>query len=58
MYHYTSGTERWCRFNGSGDVRGYQPKRGWKAVADLIEYHPTTGVYLGRSEWWIREVKQ
>jgi hypothetical protein len=40
------------RWHG-GDPRGYMPPRGHTAQADLIEHHPLTGRFLGRSEWWI-----
>ena len=58
VYHYENGTTRWRRFNGEGDVRAYRGPKEWTCNADLIEHHPITGKCLGRSEWWIREVKQ
>jgi hypothetical protein len=41
------------RWHGRSDPRGYVPPRGTTAEADLIEHHPLTGRFLGRSEWWI-----
>ncbi len=41
------------RWHNRSDPRGYVPPRGYTAEADLIEHHPATGKFLGRSEWWI-----
>jgi hypothetical protein len=54
-YFYKEGAVRWFRFTGDGDVRLHRPPRGWKAFADLVEYHPTTGKALPASQWWVRE---
>lgn len=58
MYHYEGGSVRWLKSNGKGDVRGYRCPRGWRATADLIEHHPITGEFLGKSQWWIRETRE
>ena len=55
-YVYPPGTERWRRHDGAGDVRGYRPRRGWTADAELLDVHPVTGRPLAGSQWWIREV--
>jgi len=57
MYSYESNTIRWKKYTGQSDVRHYQAPRGWKADADLIEYHPVTGEFLNESQWWIKETK-
>jgi len=41
------------KWHGRSDPRGYVPPRGFTADADLIEYHPNNGLFMGRSEWWI-----
>ena len=41
------------RWHGRTDPRGYKPPRGYTAEAALIEHHPATYAFLGRSEWWI-----
>lgn len=56
-YHYVSDSERCRCWNGSGDVRSYQPKKGWKATADLVDIHPINGRPLRQSQWWIFERK-
>jgi HD-GYP domain-containing protein (c-di-GMP phosphodiesterase class II) len=38
-YIYPPGTERWRRHDGEGDVRGYRPRRGWEAAAEMIAQH-------------------
>ena len=48
-YIYPPGTERWRRHDGEGDVRGYRPRRGWKAGAELLDVHPVTGRPLADS---------
>ena len=35
------------------DPRGYVPPRGYAAEAALVEHHPFTGRFMGRSEWWM-----
>lgn len=57
MYQYENGTRRWGKFDGSGDARSYRAPKGWVATGDLIERHPVTGTFLGRSEWWVMEAK-
>lgn len=32
-YNYQPGTIRARRYDGSGDVRGYRPPKGWEAEA-------------------------
>jgi len=51
--HQLEGGTIAFRWNGSGDVRGCRPSKGYAAVVDLIEYHPATGTFLGESQWWI-----
>ena len=51
--HQLEGGTIAFRWNGRGDVRGYVPPKGFSAVADLVEYHPATGAFLGESQWWI-----
>ena len=58
MYHYASNATRWKKYNGKGDVRMCRPSKGWSATADLIEYHPITGEYLGKSQYWVKETKE
>lgn len=55
-YHYVPGAVRWRRFDGPGDVRGYRPRRGWEATAELTDVHPLTGRALAACEWWIHEI--
>ena len=55
MYHYENGSVRWRKYSGKGDIRAYRPPKGWCASADLIEYHPITGEFLGRYHRWIKE---
>ena len=56
-YVYPPGTERWRRHDGEDDVRGYRPRRGWEAAAELLDVHPVTGRPLtDPPQWWIREV--
>ena len=53
-YLYTVGTERFRKFDGDGDVRGYRAPRGWEVEAFTPERHPITGRPL-RYQWWIKE---
>ena len=42
---------KWC---GQGDVRGFRPvPDGYSASAADVEYHPVTGRFMGKTEWWI-----
>lgn len=54
-YYYFAARERCRRWNGSGDVRGYCPRPGWKAWAAVLDIHPISGNPLKHSEWWIFE---
>jgi uncharacterized protein CbrC (UPF0167 family) len=54
---YAPGTIRARRWHHCGDVRGYVPPRGWKAVAELLDVHPITGESMEQSSWWIVETK-
>jgi hypothetical protein len=45
--------ERTARWLGGGDIRGYQPPKGWSSEAHLIENHPITGKRFSHSQWWI-----
>lgn len=58
MYHYEGGSTRWRKYNGKGDIRAYRAPNGWSVTAHLIEYHPITGVFLGKSQWWIQETRE
>lgn len=51
-YHLEGGTIAF-RWNNQTDVRSYKPPSGYSAVADLIEYHPATGDFMGESQWWM-----
>ena len=55
VYFYEPGSVRWKRFNGTGDLRGYRAPKGWKAFAELLDYHPITGKHFTKGQWWIRE---
>lgn len=57
-YQYDKGTVRWRRYSGPGDVRSYCASRGLTAQAVLVDIHPITSMYLGRSEWWIKETRK
>lgn len=52
---YAIGACRVRPWRGSGDVRGYRPARGWRAIAELIDTDPITGKSLRQSQWWIFE---
>lgn len=54
-YHYEIGAVRWYKHDGKTDVRGVKKHQGWKASADMFEYHPITGKEFKYSQWWIRE---
>lgn len=58
MYQYEGNTVRWLKYEGNDDVRTYRAPKGCSADADLIEYHPITGEFLGESKWWIKESKE
>lgn len=51
--HHMEGGIIAFKWNGKSDVRSYKPSSGYNAVADLIEHHPTTGEFLGESQWWM-----
>ena len=57
IYQYEDGTIRWFKYEGDDDIRSHRAPEGWRAEADLIEYHSITGEFLGQSEWWIKETK-
>lgn len=56
---YEKGAIRWKRWPiSAGDPRGYKPKKGWDASADILNFHPITGKPFPRDnceQWWIRE---
>ena len=54
-YHYEYGAARWFRWKGMGDPRGYVPRPGWYARADMLDTHPITGKQLPSPQWWARE---
>ncbi len=58
MYQYEGNTVRWLKYEGNDDVRTYRAPKGWSAEADLIEYQPITGEFLGESRWLIKESKE
>ena len=57
-YTYLPGTIRARRYDGSGDVRGYRPPKGWEAEAVLVSEHPLTGRSLTAAQWWIIETRK
>jgi hypothetical protein len=51
--HHLGGGEFCSRWDGQGDVRGYQPPAGFEATADLTDCNPVTGEPMAVSEWWM-----
>ena len=54
-YFYEIGAMRWKRFDSDSDVRYYRPNKGWRATAQMLDYHPTTDRHLPAAQWWICE---
>ncbi|PVY55483.1 hypothetical protein C8D04_0681 [Simplicispira sp. 125] len=40
--NYAPGAVRARRWHGEGEVRGYRPRSGWTARAELTDVHPIT----------------